>query len=389
MPEVPTHSASRDMAPPEPVDLSSGRYVKLWQGPQHPGITGNMSLELTLCGDEIVACKTHVGYLHRGFEKFMERRTFIQNFTVVCRIAVPEPTFNEYLYSAAVEELAGIEVPERAQWLRALNLEMMRLASFLMWTGGISGAFGQYTVPNWTITYRDYILDLFEELTGARIYHMYIVPGGVRNPLPDGWKEKTLEVLKGTEKMLREVDRVMLNNAVFKSRAKGLGVITKDMVDPYGIVGPNARACGFKRDLRKDEPYLVYDQLDFEVVTGGASDAYERTVVRQQEIYQCISLIRQMLDRMPESGPFQAQMPNVLHWKIPPGETYLKAECTRGEYGYYVVTDGTEYVRRVHVRGPSYTHAIAVMEKLAVGTNIADIAGLMVSLHTYPPEIER
>ena len=389
MPEVPTHSASRDMAPPEPVDLSSGRYVKLWQGPQHPGITGNMSLELTLCGDEIVECKTHVGYLHRGFEKFMERRTFIQNFTVVCRIAVPEPTFNEYLYSAAVEELAGIEVPERAQWLRALNLEMMRLASFLMWTGGISGAFGQYTVPNWTITYRDYSLDLFEELTGARIYPMYIVPGGVRNPLPDGWKEKTLEILKGTEKMLREVDRVMLNNAVFKSRAKGLGVITPDMIDPYGIVGPNARACGFKRDLRKDEPYLVYDQLDFDVVTGEASDAYERTVVRQKEIYQCIDLIRQMLERTPDSGPFQAQMPNVLHWKIPPGETYKKAECTRGEYGYYLVTDGTEYLRRVHVRGPSYTHAIAVMEKLAVGTNIADIAGLMVSLHTYPPEIER
>lgn len=389
MAQTPTHSASRDMSPPQPVDLSSGKYVKLWQGPQHPGITGNMSLELTLCGDEIVECKTHVGYLHRGFEKFMERRTYIQNFTVVCRIAVPEPTFNEYLYSAAIEELAGIEVPERANWLRALNLEMMRLASFLMWTGGISGAFGLYTVPNWTLTYRDYILDLFEELTGARIYHMYIVPGGVRNPLPDGWKEKTLEILKSTEKMLREVDRVMLNNAVFKARTRGLGLITPEMVDPYGIVGPNARATGLARDLRKDEPYLVYDQLDFNVVTASVSDAYERTVVRQQEIYQCIDLIRQMLDRMPDSGRFQADMPNVLHWKIPPGETYVKAECTRGEYGYYLVTDGSEYVRRVHVRGPSYTHAIAVMEKLAVGTNIADIAGLMVSLHTYPPEIER
>ena len=389
MPQPPTHSSSLDMAQPEPIDLSSGKYVKLWQGPQHPGITGNMSLELTLCGDEIVECKTHVGYLHRGFEKFMERRTYIQNFTVVCRIAVPEPTFNEYLYSAAIEELAGIEVPERANWLRALNLEMMRLASFLMWTGGMSGAFGLYTVPNWTLTYRDYILDLFEELTGARIYHMYIVPGGVRNVLPDGWKERALEILKGTEKMMREVDRVMMNNAVFKARSKGLGIIPPDMVDPYGIVGPNARAAGFKRDLRKDEPYLVYDQLDFEVVTATASDAYERAWVRQQEIFQCINLIRQMLERMPDSGPFQAQMPNVLHWKIPPGETYLKAECTRGEYGYYVVTDGSEYVRRVHVRGPSYTHAIAVMERLAVGTNIADIAGLMVSLHTYPPEIER
>ncbi|MCG6865004.1 MAG: NADH-quinone oxidoreductase subunit D [Thiogranum sp.] len=389
MPQPPTHSSSLDMAQPEPIDLSSGKYVKLWQGPQHPGITGNMSLELTLCGDEIVECKTHVGYLHRGFEKFMERRTYIQNFTVVCRIAVPEPTFNEYLYSAAIEELAGIEVPERANWLRALNLEMMRLASFLMWTGGMSGAFGLYTVPNWTLTYRDYILDLFEELTGARIYHMYIVPGGVRNVLPDGWKARALEILKGTEKMMREVDRVMMNNAVFKARSKGLGLIPPDMVDPYGIVGPNARAAGFKRDLRKDEPYLVYDQLDFEVVTATASDAYERAWVRQQEIFQCINLIRQMLERMPDSGPFQAQMPNVLHWKIPPGETYLKAECTRGEYGYYVVTDGSEYVRRVHVRGPSYTHAIAVMERLAVGTNIADIAGLMVSLHTYPPEIER
>ena len=389
MPQPPTHSSSLDMAQPEPIDLSSGKYVKLWQGPQHPGITGNMSLELTLCGDEIVECKTHVGYLHRGFEKFMERRTYIQNFTVVCRIAVPEPTFNEYLYSAAIEELAGIEVPERANWLRALNLEMMRLASFLMWTGGMSGAFGLYTVPNWTLTYRDYILDLFEELTGARIYHMYIVPGGVRNVLPDGWKARALEILKGTEKMMREVDRGMMNNAVFKARSKGLGLIPPDMVDPYGIVGPNARAAGFKRDLRKDEPYLVYDQLDFEVVTATASDAYERAWVRQQEIFQCINLIRQMLERMPDSGPFQAQMPNVLHWKIPPGETYLKAECTRGEYGYYVVTDGSEYVRRVHVRGPSYTHAIAVMERLAVGTNIADIAGLMVSLHTYPPEIER
>lgn len=389
MQHPPSHSSALDMQQPEPIDLSSGKYVKLWQGPQHPGITGNMSLELTLCGDEIVECKTHVGYLHRGFEKFMERRTYIQNFTVVCRIAVPEPTFNEYLYSAAVEELSGIEVPEHALWLRTLNLEMMRLASFLMWTGGISGAFGLYTVPNWTLTYRDYVLDLFEELTGARIYHMYIVPGGVRSPLPPGFKEKTLEIMKGTEKLLREVDRVMLNNVVFKTRSKGLGVITPDMIDPYGIVGPNARACGMKRDLRKDEPYLKYDELDFETITSNVSDAYERTVVRQQEMYQCIDLIRQCLDRMPTSGPFQAPMPNVLHWKIPPGETYVKAECTRGEYGYYVVSDGSEYVRRVHVRGPSYTHAIAVMERLAVGTNIADIAGLMTSLHTYPPEIER
>ena len=375
--------------PSEPVDLASGKYVHVWQGPQHPGITGNMSLELVLDGDTIIDCKTHVGYLHRGFEKLMEGRTFIQNFTVVCRIAVPEPAFNEYLYAKAIEDISGIEVPERADWLRTLNLEMMRLASFLMWMGGMSGTFGLYTVPNWTVACRDYVLDLFEEMTGGRIYHMYMVPGGVRAGLPEGFEKRAMKVMDIAEKLLDQIEKAMYNNAVFKMRSKGLGVIDKDLIDAYGIVGPNARGCGIKRDLRKDEPYLVYDALDFDVITTTGSDAYDRAYLRLQETRQSIDLIRQCLNRMPKSGAFQAEMPNVLHWKVPAGETYVKAECTRGEYGYYMVTDGTENVRRVHVRGPSYTHAIALMERLAVGTNIADIAGLMVSLHTYPPEIER
>ena len=374
---------------PEPLDMASGKYVKVWQGPQHPGITGNMSLELVLDGDTIVDCKTHVGYLHRGFEKLMEGRTFIQNFTVVCRIAVPEPAFNEYLYAKAIEDISGLEVPERADWLRTLNLEMMRLASFMMWIGGMSGTFGLYTVPNWTVACRDYVLDLFEEMTGGRIYHMYMVPGGVRAPLPDGFAERAIKVMDIADKLLNQIEKVMFNNAVFKARAKGLGVITPDLIDPYGIVGPNARGCGIKRDLRKDEPYLLYDQLDFEIITATGSDAYDRGIIRLEETRQSIDLIRQCLKNMPTDGAFQADMPNVLHWKVPAGETYVKAECTRGEYGYYMVTDGTEYVRRIHVRGPSYTHAISLMERLAVGTNIADIAGLMVSLHTYPPEIER
>lgn len=386
----PDRSKYPEMVDGKPVvDLDSEKYVKIWHGPQHPGITGNMSLELTLCGDEVVECKTHVGYLHRGFEKLMERRTYIQNFPVVCRIAVPEPAFNEYLYAAAVEELAGIQAPERAQWIRNLNLEMMRLASFLAWLGGQAGAFGQGTIGQWTVTHRDYLLDLFEEMTGGRIYHMYMIPGGVRAGLPDGFEERLEAVLQKVEKLLREIELVLLHNAVFKARAVGLGVIDKEMIDRYGITGPNQRACGVKRDVRKDDPYLVYDQLDFEVITGTASDTYERTVVRYHEMHQCIDLIRQILSRMPTEGPFHQPLPNVLHWRIPAGETYVKAECTRGEKGYYLVSDGSEYPRRICIRGPSYTHAFPVMEKLAIGTDIADIAGLMVSLHTYPPEIER
>ena len=370
-------------------DLDSGKYLKLWQGPQHPGVTGNMSLELDVCGDQIVACHTHVGYLHRGFEKLMERRRYINSFPLVCRICVPEPDTNEYLFAAAVEDLMGIEIPERAKWLRTLNLELSRLTSFMMWLGGQSGSFGMGTVSQWTLAYRDYFLDLFEEWTGARIYHMYMIPGGVRDGIPEGWADKARKTLDGAEKLLEDIRHVTLNNAVIKLRAQGLGIITPDMVDPFGVVGPNARGSGLARDIRKDHPYLIYDQLDFKVETETAGDAYARLLVRWREMHQSISLIRQILDRMPLDGPFHLKLPNVLHLKVPAGQTYVRAESTRGEYGYFMVSDGSAFPRKVTVRGPSFCHAMALLEHLAVGLNIADTHGLMLSLHTYPPEIER
>ena len=157
----------------------------------------------------------------------------------------------------------------------------------------------------------------------------------------------------------------------------------------YGITGPNARAAGVTRDLRKDLGYLAYPRLSFEPITSTVSDAYERSRLRLSEMYQSIDLIRQIVANMPAGGPFREKLPNPLYWKIPAGETYVAAECTRGEYGFYVVSDGSDKPRRVAVRGPSYTHAVSVMERLVRGVNIADVAGLMVSLHTYPPEVER
>lgn len=370
-------------------DLKDQKYLKIWQGPQHPGVTGNMSLELDVCGDQVIKCKTHVGYLHRGFEKLMERRRYINCFPIVCRICVPEPDTNEYLFAAAVEELLGIEIPERAKWLRTLNLELSRLASFLMWIGGQSGSFGSGTVAQWALAHRDYVLDLFEEWTGARIYHMYMTPGGVRGGLPEGWDAHAQKVLDGVYKLLDEIRHVQLNNAIFKMRAVGLGTITPDMIDKYGIVGPVARGSGLGRDIRKDQPYLIYDQLSFDTITESGGDTYARTVVRWREMYQSIDLIRQILKNMPRSGPLHISLPNVLHLKVPAGETYVRAESTRGEYGYYMVSDGSAFPRKITVRGPSYSHAMALLEDLAVGVNLADIHGLMLSLHTYPPEIER
>ncbi len=370
-------------------DLSSGKYLKLWQGPQHPGITGNMSVELTVCGDEVIEGRTHVGYLHRGFEKLMERRTFIQCFPIVCRICVPEPDFNEYCYAAAVEELAGIEVPEKADWIRTLILEMGRINSYMMYLGGQAGAFGLGVVGQWTTYVRDLMLDRFEELTGGRIYHMFILPGGVRDELPEGFEMRMEETLREMESTLKDVWDVMFNNAVFKKRTVGLGYIDPDWIEPYGVTGPTARAAGVPLDVRSNQPYLVYPELDFEPVTGVDSDIFARAEVRFRDVKMSIDLVRQILARMPKDGPVMAEIPNVLHWKIPRGETWIRGECSRGEYGYYLVSDGSGYPRRVNVRGPSYTHAMALLEKLIVNVNISDVAGLMVSLHTYPPEIER
>lgn len=371
------------------IDRESGRFTQIWQGPVHPGMTGNMSLELLIQGDEIMDCKTHVGYLHRGFEKLMERRRFIQCFPICMRITVPEPDFNEYCLAATIEELAGIEVPDAAVWMRTLILEMSRLQSYLMWLGGQAGAFGLGVIGQWTVWARDLVLDRFEEISGGRIYHIFMPPGGVRSLLPAGFEGRMEDTLGKIEDVLADVERVLFNNAIFKKRAVGLGYIDPKWVEEYGITGPNARGAGIPKDVRKDYPYLKYPDLDFDVSLGKDSDVYTRAMVRYKDIHTSIDLIRQILPRIPKSGAFMAKVPNVLHWKIPRGETYVRTECTRGEFGYYTVTDGSGYPRRINVRGPSYTHAVALMEKMAINLNIADTAGVMVSLHTYPPEIER
>ncbi len=371
------------------IDLSSHKYLKIWQGPQHPGVTGNMSLELTVNGDEIVEAKTHVGYLHRGFEKLMERRKFIQCFPTCIRMCVAEPDPNEYLLATCVEELSGIKVPEMAQWLRMLVLEMARLQILLRAVPGQGGAFSLGLGYQWGSYIRDLILDRFEELTGGRVYHMYILPGGVRGLLPDGFKKRLEENLKLADKFVKNINDLMYSNIVFKQRAKGLAVIPKEWIDKYGVYGPPARAAGVMRDVRKTNPYLKYTELDFEPYTTTESDVYARSRVRWHDLKMTIDLLRQIMAKMPEKGEIKAPTPNVLHWKIPKGETYVKCESSRGEYGMYMVTDGSDMPRRVNLKGPSYTHAIVLLEKLLINVNLADTAGVMVSLATCPPEIER
>ena len=364
------------------------RYFEYFIGPQHPGVTGNMSYHLWARGDEIVKMEPSVGYLHRGFEKLMEQREWIKNVPMVPRICVPEPDVNEILYAMGVEELAGITPPERAQYIRVLVLEMARMAAYLFYFGGVAGALGLYTIPQWTIGDRDYILDRFEELTGGRIYHIYIQPGGVRRDIPEGFRERVLKLMDYLERRLKDYDRLMFYNAVVEKRTKGMGVIEKEYALQMGVTGPNLRASGYPADVRKDDPYLIYGKLEFDVPVTGDGDIYSRMLQRRLEFEESIKIVRQVLDSMPE-GPIMVKLPHPLEWKVPQGDVYVKVESSKGEYGYYIVSDGGVKPYRIHVRGPSMPHCFQAAKEKIVGMRIADVPVMIFSLDICPPDIER
>ncbi len=370
------------------AEVKEKREYNLFIGPNHPGISGNYSMQLTLEGDRIVKAKTQGGYLHRGFEKLMEERLFIQNIAIVCRICVPDPDPNEENYARAVEAIAGIEVPERAKYIRSLVLELSRLASHLFAFGGHAGTIGLYTVPNWTVADRDRILDLFEELTGARVYHIFIMPGGVRRDFPAGFKRRVMEVMDYLESRLPYYDDLLFDNAILHKRARGIGVLSLEDAIRWGVTGPNLRASGLAADVRKDDPYEAYPYLDFEIPTRTEGDALARLLVRREEFIQSIGIVRQIIENIPE-GPVWNKIPNPLKWKVPAGSAYVRTESSKGEFAYYMVSNGGRKPYRVHVRGASVTHGVHVLENLLVGSRIEDASQIMFSLDACPPEIDR
>ncbi|RDH89900.1 MAG: NADH-quinone oxidoreductase subunit D [endosymbiont of Seepiophila jonesi] len=359
-------------------------------GPNHPGIEGNYALKVKLHGDVVVAARADGGYLHRGFEKLMEGRLWIQNIALVPRICVPDPVPMEVCYSMAVEVLNDMEVPERAQWLRVLQLELSRIAAHLFTFGGHAATTGMYTTMYWGVADRDQILDLFEEWTGGRVYHIYNIPGGVRRDMPTGFLDRVSRTMDYIESRLPDYDNLFFTNQVFVGRAKDTGPMNQQQALEWGVTGPNLRATGLAFDVRRDDPYLVYDQIDFDIPTEAPGDAWARTLVRRQELKQSIHIVRQVVEKLPSvSGPVRTQIPNPLAWNVPAGETYTRVESSKGELGYYVVSDGGDKPHRVHVRGPSSMHAVQVLEQLAVGARLEDVAQIMFSLDACPPEVDR
>ncbi|MBN2560492.1 MAG: NADH-quinone oxidoreductase subunit D, partial [Phycisphaerae bacterium] len=301
---------------------------------------------------------------------------------------VVEPDSIEMIYAMGVERLAGLEVPERAHYVRSIYMELSRVASHLFGLWAYSNMLGFDTVAQWAMYHRDLILDLFEELTGGRVYHIYIWPGGVRRDFPEGFKDKIVKTLHAIGSCVPDYDAVFFNNRLFYDRAHGIGKLSPETARELGATGPILRATGMKYDIRKVEPYAAYDKVPWEVPARQDGDACSRIWVVRDEMIESVHMIFKLLDAMPE-GPVYSRTPNPFKWKIPPGETYVRCESSRGELGLYLVSSGEDKPHRVHFRTPSYTHGLTILERVLENASIADVGNTMISLYVVAPEIDR
>ena len=364
------------------------RELELYFGPQHLGMVGNFSITLKVEGDRILKAEANPGYLHRGFEKLMELRSWIQNFPLVCRMNVVEPDSMEMTYAMGVEKLAGIEVPERAHYIRSVYLELARVGSHLFGLWAYANMLGFDTVAQWAMYHRDLVLDLFEELTGGRVYHIYIWPGGVRRDFPKGFEGRIVETLHAIGGCVPDYNNTFFHNRLFVGRARNIGTVTRDDAMKMGGTGQVLRATGMKYDIRKVEPYAAYDKVPWEVPTREEGDAYSRIMVIRDEMIESVHMIFKLLEAIPR-GEVYNRIPNPFKWTIAEGEAYVRCESSRGELGLYIVSDGKERPYRVNFRTPSYPHGLTVLEKTLENASVADVGNIMISLYVVAPEIDR
>ncbi len=372
------------------VDGLAFNEVVVNMGPQHPSTHGVLRLVVTLDGELVKDVIPVIGYLHRCKEKLAERRTYFQYIPIVDRTEYLASINCEWAYVMAVEKLAGIQVTRRAEFIRVITGELMRIASHLVAVGTFTADLSPLGTAMVFYMFRDreQILDLMEELTGARMMFNYFRFGGVRYDLPDGWVDKCRDFLKRFPKLIKEYEALVDDNAVFLQRTQGKGVITQQDVVDYGITGPNARASGVDLDLRRSRPYSVYPELDFDVRTERHGDIFDRYRVRMDEMRESLKIVEQCLDMLPK-GPVQVgslRAPYVV--TPPPGSCYVGQENPRGEYGTYIESDGSRYPYRLKFRDPCFCN-LQLFPKLLSGNKIADAVAISGSIDLVLGGIDR
>lgn len=359
-------------------------------GPQHPSTHGVLRLVITLDGELVKDVIPVIGYLHRCKEKLAEKRTYFQYIPIVDRTEYVASINCEWAYVLTVEKLAGIQVPRRAEFIRVITGELMRIASHLVAIGTFTADLSPLgtAMAFYMFREREIILDLMEELTGARMMFNYYRFGGVRYDLPDGWVDKVRDFVAMFPRKIKEYEALVDDNAVFLQRTQGKGVITQQDVIDYGITGPNARASGVALDLRRSRPYSVYPELDFEVCVEHHGDVFDRYRVRMDEMRESLKIIEQCLDMLPR-GPFQTgslRAPYVV--TPPPGAAYVGQENPRGEFGTYIESDGSRYPYRLKFRDPCFCN-LQIFPKLLSGNKIADAVAISGSIDLVLGGIDR
>lgn len=374
-------------------DLQSEHMI-LNMGPSHPATHGTVKFLLTLDGETVVDFYCEIGYLHRGFEKMCENSTWTQIFPYMDRLNYNSAIINNVGYALAVEKLLGITTPERCQYIRVMASELARLADHYTNIGASGLELGAFSVFLYFVEARELVWDLLEELCGARLTSNYVRIGGLKNDMPKNFKSRVEEVFKQNAVFYDDVDKLLTKNRIFLDRVRNVGTMPAEEAISYGFTGPCLRASGVALDVRKTEPYLVYDRMDFEVPVGTTGDNFDRYLVRMEEIKQSIKIVEQCLREMPE-GPINVDnysicrppkseiykgMEEMIHHfklvsegvKVPAGEVYLPVESANGELGFYLVSDGTGKPWKCRVRPPSF-YLTQGMERMVKGDLLADI----------------
>ncbi|HID07088.1 MAG TPA: NADH-quinone oxidoreductase subunit D [Armatimonadetes bacterium] len=357
-------------------------------GPQHPSTHGVLRLILTVDGEWIRSAEPDIGFLHRGFEKLGESRTYEQNIFLTDRWDYVSSMSNNLAMVLAIERLLDIEVPERAQWLRMLVAELQRIASHLVFIAAFGLDMGAITPFFYCFRERERILDLFEMLCGARLTYHYMRIGGVVADVDEEFLERLRELIPYLHQRFDEIDELLTENPIFLVRTKGIGVIPPQVAKAYGLTGPMIRASGIPYDVRRNHPYLFYDRVEWKVVTHDGCDCWSRIWVRSQEMRQSLNIVEQVMERLEKmpSGGIRAKLPRTL--RPPKDDCYVAVEAPRGELGIYIVSDGSQKPYRVKIRGPSFVN-LSLVSQLLPGTKIADVVAILGSFDLVMGEVDR
>jgi len=384
--------------------------LELNLGPQHPSTHGVLRLKLRLKGEEVVSAEPVIGYLHTGIEKECETRTYMQVFTLVDRIDYLSGPAEEQGYAGTVEQLMGLQVPERAQHIRVILLELARIASHLVWIGTSALELNMSSIYMYAFAEREKILDLFEEMSGARMFPSCWRVGGLAYDLDPHFEENTRKFLKDFPRTWKDLDALLTDNYVWRTRLEGVAIIDKNLCEAYMCTGPVIRGAGVPYDIRKVYPYLTYNEYAFDIPTQPEGDAFARYMVRMEEMKQSASIVEQALGKLkpgpvivddrkvalPPRRELVRSMEAVIHqFKLvssgiqpPVGEVYSCVESARGEIGYYLVSDGSNKPYRLRVRSPSFPH-IQVLKEVLKGYLLSDVVVAIASVDPILGDVDR